>query len=347
MTDIAPYETWRDLLREVIRDPKDRQRIAGAIGVNPATLTRWSNRETNPRLDEIRNLFSVVPEVQPLLLQDLLGSIGNAPDFVLPSKKSILTSPEEGVAIPSRFYEMVLRAIRDAAPRFEVACNLIIPQALSQLDTQRLGMEIVIATCMPPYEGQKVRSLRQRIGQGSAPWKNNYLEEKNYFLGSESLPGYAIAQQHWMISHHVAEPHQIYLLKPLSSQEASMAAFPITLEGEIAGCLIASSTQSDHFTEDRLKLLAAYADLIRFGFRDTDFYPPSQIDLAIMPPFDVQRAYFTDLRKRIADLQNSARTSNQRLDGLQAERIVRKQIEEELCIWQHTHMHKVLASDQI
>src|SRR5258706_1029222 len=95
--------------------------------------------------------------------------------------------------IPSAFYTGVLRAHATTAKqqRFWSISNLILQQALGQLDSNQLGMEITVAQCMPPGNAEKVRSMRERIGRGTKPWSAN-LEQRAMFLGIESLAGYAL-----------------------------------------------------------------------------------------------------------------------------------------------------------
>src|SRR5258708_12935275 len=49
--------TWRELLRQLIRDPREKQRIATELGINAATLVRWVHNETDPRPQNLRQLL--------------------------------------------------------------------------------------------------------------------------------------------------------------------------------------------------------------------------------------------------------------------------------------------------
>src|SRR5260370_38884914 len=74
--------------------------------------------------------------------------------------------------------------------------GLIMQLALGQLDSDHLGMAIIIAHCMPPSRvAHKVRSPRQNAGRGTPPW-NTYLDQELLFLGIESLAGYAVSVGH-------------------------------------------------------------------------------------------------------------------------------------------------------
>ncbi len=330
MQGITTIQTWREMLGEIIRDPRERERLAGELGVNPVTLVRWSTNTSSPRLSELRALLRVLPNKQALL-SELLGS--DPSDFFSDGvfSQEMTRHPVEErreLVIPSRFYADALRTARHAPERFWTMCSLILGQMLAQLDPERQGIEIIVAQCMPPREG-KVRSLRERVGQGTPPWLNSSPEEKNLFLGAESLAGYAVAHGHRVATPGVWGQGNLLPFKE-ASYEVSLAAFPIMLEGNIAGCLVIASTQAGYFTVERLQLLDDYADLIRLAFCDADYYPQSSIELGIMPSWEVQQQYFASFRERITGLLREASLSGKLLDALTAEQIVRQQLEEEL-----------------
>ena len=68
--------------------------------------------------------------------------------------------------------------------------------------------------------------------------------------------------------------------------------------GKVAGSLLVLSTQRDHFLPTRCKLIESYAELIALAFAPEDFYEPRQINLGILPPYEVQRQYLSEFRKR-------------------------------------------------
>ena len=45
--------TWRELLRTIIKDPNEKKRLAQALDINPFTLIRWVNDETDPRAQNL------------------------------------------------------------------------------------------------------------------------------------------------------------------------------------------------------------------------------------------------------------------------------------------------------
>ena len=327
MHETATSTTWRAHLGEIIREKDEREQLAARIGVNPATLVRWSTNATNPRLNEIRALLRAVPEqlLREQLEADILGLSG---DVALPAGGLDQDAEEaRDLVIPERFYANTLRVPRDAAERFWTVCNLILRQMLDQLDPTMAGLEVVVAQCMPPRTG-KVRSLLESVGQGTPPWTDSYPQEKNSFLGAESLAGHAVAHGHWAATTR-SSPQTKFLPYKAGPYEESAAAFPIVLDGKIGGCLIVSSTARDFFTWDRLQLIDDYADLCRLAFCDDDFYPPSSIELGIMPDWEVQSRAFSTLPQRVKALLREAHLADQVLDALTAVQMVRQQLEGE------------------
>ena len=65
-------QDWRELLGNIISDPREKQRIAQELGIRTITLTRWVSRESDPRPQNLRLLLNVLPEERELLLE-LIG----------------------------------------------------------------------------------------------------------------------------------------------------------------------------------------------------------------------------------------------------------------------------------
>lgn len=332
MQESTTSTSWRTQLGEMIHEVSAREQLAEQIGVNPITLMRWAASTSSPRLQEIQALLRALPDRQGFkqaLLRELLGTDADGLQTST-SPSSWGDGERSGLQIPSGFYADTLRAARDMPQRFWTIVPLVLRQMLTQLDPKRMGMEVIVAQCMPPRSDGKVHSLHERVGQGTPPWPNNYPEEKNLFLGAESLAGYAVAQGHWVATTGADQQAEVLPSKEVPNPyEVSMAAFPVVLEGNVAGCLLVSSTQIGYFTRERLQLIDNYADLVRLAFRDADFYPPSAIELGVMPHWRVQLQRFSTLRQRVALVQREARQSERLLDALAAERLVRQQLEAE------------------
>jgi len=310
-------KNWRELLGQIISDTHERQRVAHELGVRMITLSRWVSGESDPRPQNLRHLLNVLPEHRDLLLELISDEFE---DF------SISPVDDSSLEISSEFYTRVFsaRGSTSESQRYWSICNLILGQALGQLDPDRLGMAITVVRCMVSSHSKKIRSLRESVGQGNPPWSGN-LEQKGMFLGGESLAGYVVT---------TCRPAEIQNIKedksPLPAHqikdEMSAAAHPILFAGRIAGCLLISSTQPYYFLSPaRLSLIRDYANLIALAFKPEDFFDPSDIELLMMPPHDLQKEYFANFRQRVTQAMIKWPIHN-----LQAEQYVWEQLEEEL-----------------
>src|SRR5690348_16521587 len=180
--------------------------------------------------------------------------------------------------------EFYLQILNDRATLIEIIrkrelLNRIIKQALLQLDPHELGMAITLALCMPPGKQGTIRSLRERMGQGTFPW-NTDLENLSIFLASESLAGYVAQTQ---LAYGIEDLSKETLLPAYQTEdEKSAAAAPIMLEGRLAGCVLASSTEIGHFTQQRLTLLSSFGDMLALALDPGEFYPTDLIQLGVL-----------------------------------------------------------------
>jgi GAF domain len=323
--DMQEPLTWRDFLANIIQEPQERQRIANELGVNPVTLTRWVNKEATPRSQNIHRLLKALPQHRKALLELLSDEFDG---FSAEAEEELTGDSLQ--EIPREFYVRVLRT-RATIPkdlRFSSLCDLILQQALKQLDPQRLGMAIIIARYMPPSHEGKIRSLRESLGRGTAPWGSN-LEQQAILLGAESLAGHAVTSGRLVVNQNLTDGQG---LSPgyRGIWEESAAAAPIMLEGKVAGSLLVSSTQPNYFLLLQQTLIQDYADLIALAFRSEEFYETQQIALGLVPLQEVQQAYFSVFRKRLSETLVQAARQQQALTVIQAEQLVWQQFEEEL-----------------
>ena len=86
--------------------------------------------------------------------------------------------------LPSEFYARALSAYASIPPSLypRTLYDLILQQAIEQLDPARKGMSISVVVCMPPLQGTCVRSLREFVGIGNPPWKRD-LDHSSAFWG--------------------------------------------------------------------------------------------------------------------------------------------------------------------
>src|SRR6266571_2964412 len=245
---------WRALLGQLIHDPQERNRIATELGINPATLARWAHNETNPRPQNLNQLLKAAPQQRQKLLELITEEF---PEFA-----SIVNDefPENAsIEIPSGTYSSVLHTYITTPKRRRLwlVSNLILQEALRQLDPNLLGMTVSIAQCVKPQEGKKVRSLREYVGRGTHPWKATMKHEVAY-LGIESLAGYALSNAHLLSIQDRSDMLMFYPARWLDWEKSS-AVCPIMREGRFAGSLIVSSTQPGYFLSYRELLILNYA----------------------------------------------------------------------------------------
>ena len=318
--------TWRELLGKIISNPKEKQRIADELGVQPITLQRWADENNDPRPHNLRRLTDALPPQYRELFRDLLHAEQSFEE--LPFASSLDIAAE----IPSEFYASVLTIRASSTPnlRFTSICQHVLQHALEQLDPERLGISIWVVTCMPlsgPHN--KVRSLREKMGLGTPPWRGN-LEQKALFLGAESLSGNVVTTFHPQVIDDLDTEHS---LMPTSrvEDEKSCAIYPLLFSGHVAGVLLVSSTQYYHFRPQwRADLVEQYANLIALAFEPKDFYSTDDIALSIMPPQEEQKRFFGNFRLRVADMMITAARKGQPLNPLEAEERVWQLLESEL-----------------
>ncbi|MBV8823347.1 MAG: GAF domain-containing protein [Chloroflexi bacterium] len=322
--DTHEAQTWRELLGIVIRDPRERQRIAEELGIRTITLGRWVSGESDPRSQNLRRLLEVVPQYREQLL-DLIREEEGFEEF---AEK---TQHDPSKEIHTEFYERILIALATSAShlRFWSICNLVLQQAMGQLDPERLGIVMWVICCMPPSgPHNKVRSLREIIGRGTPPWGGN-LEQKGVFLGAESLAGNVVALLRPAIIENLDEEYSLPATR--MENEKSAAVYPILYAGRIAGVFLISSTQYNYFLPQfRSSLAQGYADLLALALDPEKFYAPKDIALCMIRSEQEQKKLFVNFRQRVANSMIEASRRGEYLNNLQADELVWRQLEEEL-----------------
>ncbi len=322
---MSEISSWRDLLKQVISNAAERERIASEMGVHPITLLRWVKEDSRPRTHFLRMLPQTLPRQQQDLMIKLLENEGVNVSETLPDDAIEQTE----CALFRKVMEM--RATTPEGLLFWSICHRVFQHALCTLDPGRIGLAIRVVICMPPTRDGKIHSLRESVGSGTPPWQPN-LEYEAVFLGAESLAGYAVALSR---QESVQDLRDDTSLSPFrrGEYEVSATAVPILYANRMAGCLLVSSTQPGYFTSDaRLALVRDYAQLIAFAFKEEQFYPLEMIELRVLPDLKVQRRYLSTFRQRIVSLMREAFDASQSLTRAEAEQIVWRQIEEEMLI---------------
>ena len=322
--------SWRSLLRTIISDPQEKTRLAEDLGIRAITLTRWANNETDPRPQNLRHLLAAIPQHREQML-DLIREESGFEDF---SDAGIDDSSSE---VPATFYNSVFtaRASMVDTMRYWSISNLILQQAIGQLDPDRQGMAIQVVRCMPPSQSDhKIHSLRESVGIGTPPWIAD-LEQRAMFLGAESLCGYVVTLCRPAANQNVDDLNNLIPAHRVE-HEKSAAVHPILNAGRIAGCLLVSSTQVNYFlSHGRTTLIEKYANLLALAFEPGEFYEPEVIELRYMPEQAIQKRFFTDFRQRVAKTMIEATRNKQPVNNILAEEIVWQMLEQELFEYQH------------
>lgn len=320
---MQPSQTWREVLGNIIKDPSERQRLASALRVNIVTLSRWASEGAKPRHHNLSELIKALPAHRERLIVLITQEY---PDFVFLEQAESEVERE----ISSSFYVRVMRANANLPPslHFWSMCDIILRQAVEQLDPNRVGVAVMVAQCMSSPSEQVIRSLRELVGRGTPPW-NRELESKAIFLGVESLAGYAVTTGRPFHEQDLSSTQSIYPFRK-TQWERSAAACPIMHKGRVAGSLIVSSTQIDYFLPFRLKLIQDYADLLVLTFEPEKFYDMERIKLGVMPTEDVQRSHLVHFQQRVAEMMTQAARQQRPISSVEAERLAWQQLEEEL-----------------
>jgi hypothetical protein len=315
--------TWRALLGMIIRDPQEEQRLANELGIKQITLTRWVTNDSKPRLHNLHKLVKALPEHRASLLALLADEFE---EF----SSAAETNGETGKEIPSTFYARVFQANAELTPslRSWLIRDIILQQALEQLDPERQGMAVIVVQCMPPTKEHFVRSLREVMGRGISPWSRD-LEQQAILLGAESMAGYVVTTGHSITIQNLNEDQGLFPAHRAQWEESS-TAHPILRGNLVAGCLLVSSAQPNYFTQERLTLIQNYADLLVLGFAPEEFYELERIKLGVMPQYDIQRVYLATFQERVYHVMLEAARKNKPINSVQAEQMAWQQLEGEL-----------------
>jgi hypothetical protein len=314
--------SWREFLGKIISDPHEQQRILEALNISSMTLRRWVNGETHPRPQNLRLLLSAIPQQRRQMLALLIK------EFPYLDESSELR--EENFIMSAEFYAQVMNTYVSVSQylRSVTISDLLLQHMLKHLDPYSDGMFICIAQCVPPTQGQKVRSARIMTGRGTPPW-SNYVEHYPQFMGIESMVGYAISSGHLAIVRTRAEGLRSFALDHIGGVESAVAV-PIVLANQTAGGVYIASTQIDHFTHKHLSLIQKYIELMCLSFEKEDFYLLSDIALGVMPTREQQLPCLVTFQQRVTQQMVSAAQKQEPITRPQAERIVWQQLEAEL-----------------
>ncbi len=311
---------WSVVLQNIIKSTAERKRLASALGMSDMTLIRWANGESNPQRPHLIHLIQVL---QPRHREDMITAL----EEYYPEIHSWLKGDVTETIAPEFFAQVLsVRTMTTESLRFWRISDMVLKQALLQLDPNNIGMAIKLIQCMPPKDG-KIRSIRECAGKGTPPWTAD-LEHDVLFLGLESMSGYATESRRFVNNNDLRKSKMVPAYQ--GEFEISALAYPIHLEGRIAGCLLASSTQEGYFSQQRVALLGAFSDLISLAFDKKDFYKPSLLELRFMPRPEVQKPIIATFRERVTRKFQTSTHNGARLTNPEVELEVWQEIEDKL-----------------
>jgi hypothetical protein len=326
----AQIPTWRALLQEHIRDQRERQRLAQAVGLHPITLVRWANEQSQPREHHLRALVEALPlepqqQLKVLLAQDY--------PHLFNSERALETTLP--LPIPSAFYAQIINILTtDATRSSEWTAELaILLQLLAQLDPHQQGMFAFVVACVPALPGQPVRSLRRMIGRGSGIWQHTVddisVENATSFYGFESQAGVAAVMGHPIVFESREEKLVQFPTDTFSREESSLA-MPILRTGRVAGSLCLVSVEPLAFSSARLDLVQRATELLAFAFAPDAFYELARLTLGIMPARSVQMPVIAYMHQRVNKRLIQARQQEYPLTRTEVEQQVWHDMEEEM-----------------
>lgn len=317
--------TWRELLAEIVSNIQMKQRIMQELNISSLLLQRWLIGASGPSPSQMRQLLAILPNYR----QQLLSLITKETEH-RQQQHDVFSMERENLKIPALFYAHVLHSstIVPENMRFWVLTSLIVQQAIGQLDPSHQGLAVRIVRCMPPRPDGKICSLLECYGQGTYPWKKN-LEEQSVLLGVESLAGQVVITRKTVSVDSIDNQYHYTINGVDNLTYVGTTAYPIQRSQRIAGCVMISSRDPDHFTPSRQLLGQYYADLLALIFQSTDFYESHRIYLYRMPNPDEQKHYLPAFRRRVATLLREALQEKRHIDTHKAELHVWQQFETE------------------
>ncbi|HEY0755092.1 MAG TPA: GAF domain-containing protein [Ktedonobacteraceae bacterium] len=316
--------TWQAVLQKIIQSPRERQRLATALGINIITLSRWVKADSHPQRSYLLRLVKVV---QPIYRSEMLNALLRAYPEMHDKFMEEITE-----TVPSSFFRQILRdraSIIETLRPWQIS-GTVLNEALKLLDPHQLGMAVTAALCMPPVDS-RIRSLREHGGRGNAPWSSD-LEQKSVFLGLNSLAGHVVIFGRAASVPDVRKERYIPVFGHPIDWEISAGAAPIWLQGKIAGCLLAASLQPEHFTQERMDLLVTFANIFSLALTPDEFHDHSMIHLRYVPLPVEQQASLKSFRQRVTRLMTESARQGIPLSNADAEKGAWQEIEEELLL---------------
>lgn len=302
-------ESWRTLLSRLTRDPAERTRIALALGIREGQIERWVRDEADPHRKNLYQLVRVIPEEARNAMITLLRR--DFPDFQRHA------AMEE--TISSTIIMMVLDAFLHELPalRHVSISALVLRVALAHLDPEERSAQMTLFECFP-------ESLEPVTSLVVVPvWGTE--ETPGMFVGAESLAGYATSHCKPVFLNDTRSTSS-YPLAPHERQTRSLAALPLHRRGQVAGCLLVTSRESNFFNQLRHRIVLEYSYLLTLAYE----YFAERITLKVMQPWSEQASVVSAFRERVSHLLLQRQQEGEMMALPEAEQQIRLELEQEL-----------------
>ncbi len=320
---------WQKLLGKLIEKPSVCGRLAVSAHVRPVTLQRWARNISQPRKANLQTLLNALAEFPQEEALAFMQALQHAFPALRPQQN--LASLRIQHDLPPDFYGRLFAALTLTPQPMcrQKIQELVLYQALHDLDSEHTGITMNLVCCMPPRltHSNKVRSLREISGLGTFPWQIDPAQS-TMFLGAESLIGYVVMQQRPLVINSKQE--RTFFPANWTKHECSVAAFPILHQARIAGGFLVSSCQENFFAPELVALLERYSFAASLIFEPHEFYAQETIELGIMPSEQIQIPYFHEFNRRTSQKFADALTSEQPITLGEARQHVWQDLEDEL-----------------
>jgi len=314
--------TWRTVLADILKRPGERQRIAGALGINQLTLKRWVQNQTDPRPRYLQQLLTLIPEQQTVLRSLLEQEFSEI--------RLSAGVAEEGLQeIASPFYAEMLQMLATLPPEQHPWSirKRILQQAFDHLDPSGRSLWMTLARCVPPSTAHKMRSMQVMMGVGQPPWGGD-LNQQTVFFGAESIAGRVASTGQPVIIENLQETR--LMAPPNMPRLGSLSVYPLQRAGRIAGTFSIMRSEPGNFLMSCQTLIQQYSNLVALTFALEGCYALQDIELYVMPLPPLQVPYLASFRQRVLEVMREANITQQPITNEQAEQAVWHHIEDEL-----------------
>ncbi|WP_220209396.1 hypothetical protein [Reticulibacter mediterranei] len=265
-------ETWSEALVRLLKSTKEKERVAQALGCSVRTLNRLIKGDVGHvrgGMDKLRELTKLLPQEHQTPMKDLLSQ----------AFPSLFEVEEVVMEIPNALYDLTLRgmALTPAAIRQDSLYSFLAQNMLKQLDQDRVGVAVQVFLCQPGEDGF-VRGLLLASSYGTGIWRLLQYQPRA-FVGEGTLPARVVLSRQAELATSAEDA--------LLDQATCIIAYPL-LRGEmVAGAMVVSSREVDHFTNThRLTVVEKYSYL--FAMVTDIYYPPTTIAFCPLPSPSVQ-----------------------------------------------------------